>query len=207
ARANRAADADFAGALQDRGEHDIHDADAAHQQGDRGDGDHHVGEDRLGALLLREQRGRDGDRKVLHVVVVRIQNRGHHLGGLDAVSGGAQAHVDTVQLVLHILALVPESVLHGIERDVDDVIDIEHGGPGIRRTGHDLLGKHADHLHPRVVYFDELAHRGTVAQEVYLGAFAENAYGRAGGVVAFVEELSLGEMQAVDQAVGRLDAV
>ena len=33
----RAADADLAGALGDRGQHDVHDADAAHQQRDAGD--------------------------------------------------------------------------------------------------------------------------------------------------------------------------
>ena len=37
--ADRAADADFAGALGHRHDHDVHDADAADKQRDRGDGD------------------------------------------------------------------------------------------------------------------------------------------------------------------------
>src|SRR6185312_16926766 len=47
-----AADADFAGALHHRGQHDVHDADAADQQRDGGDGDHDQGEDALRLLLL-----------------------------------------------------------------------------------------------------------------------------------------------------------
>src|SRR2546422_7234271 len=54
-RAERLADADFAGALGDRHEHDVHDADPAHEQAHR----RNAGEqelERLGRLL-------EGDRK------------------------------------------------------------------------------------------------------------------------------------------------
>ena len=65
----------------------------------------------------------------------------------------------------------------------------------------------ADHFQPGIVDLDELADGGAVAEEVDLGAFAEDADGGAGGVVGLVEELAFGEVQAVDDAVGGLDAV
>ena len=47
-----AADADFAGAFEHRGEHDIHNADTADQQRDAGDAAHDDIEDLLGLLAL-----------------------------------------------------------------------------------------------------------------------------------------------------------
>ena len=70
-----------------------------------------------------------------------------------------------------------------------------------------LLLQHADDFEPGVVHLDEFAERGIVAEQVDLGAFAEHADGGAGGVVGFVEEAAFGQMQAVDDAVGRAHAV
>ena len=89
AGADGAADADFAGALHDGGEDDVHDADAADQQGNGGDGDHDVSEDGLGALLLGEQGGGDGDGEILRVVVGGVENGGDDLGDFDAIGVGA----------------------------------------------------------------------------------------------------------------------
>ncbi len=74
-------------------------------------------------------------------------------------------------------------------------------------AGHDLLLKNADDFHPGIVDLDELAEGGSVAEEIDLGTFTEDADGGAGGVVGLIEELALGEVEAVDDAVGRLDAV
>ena len=106
-----------------------------------------------------------------------------------------------------LLPLVPEAVLQGVEGDVDDVVDVQHGAAGVLRAGHDLLAEDADDFQPGVVHLDEFADGGAVAEEVDLGAFAEHADGGAGGVVGLVEEVAFGEVQAVDDAVGGLDAV
>ena len=66
-------------------------------------------------------------REILHVVVGGVENGGDDLGDLDAVGVGAEAEVDAIELVLHVAALVPEAVLQGVERDVDDVVDVLHG--------------------------------------------------------------------------------
>ena len=63
-RAQGAADADLAGALRDRRQHDVHDADAADQERDAGDRAQHEVEDPLGRLGLFQQLQRDGDRVV-----------------------------------------------------------------------------------------------------------------------------------------------
>ncbi len=60
-RADGAAHADLARALEHAGQHDVHDADAADQQRDRRDGHHHDVEDALRALLLGEQFGGHDD--------------------------------------------------------------------------------------------------------------------------------------------------
>ena len=72
---NGAAQADFAGALEDTGQHDVHDADAAHEQRDGGDGHHDGVEEVLGALLLGEQLRGHNDGEVVGAVVGRIQER------------------------------------------------------------------------------------------------------------------------------------
>ena len=191
AGADGAADADFAGALHDGGEHDVHDADAADEQRDGGDRHHDVSEDGLRALLLGEQGGGDGDAEILHVVVRGVEDGGDDFGDFDAIGVGLQAEVDAIEFVLHDRALVPEAVLQGVERDVDDVVDVLHGAAAVLGAGHDLLAEDADDFQPGIVHLDELADGGAVAEQVDLGAFAEDADGGASGVVGLVEELAL----------------
>src|ERR1035438_6396757 len=109
AGADGAADADFAGAFHDGGEDDVHNADAAHQQRNGGDGDHDVGEDGLGALLLGEEGGGDGDGEILHGMVGGIEDGGDDFGDLDAIGAGLEAKVNAIEIVLHVVALVPEA--------------------------------------------------------------------------------------------------
>ena len=99
------------------------------------------------------------------------------------------------------------AVLEGVERNVDDVVDILHGAAGALRAGHDLFLQHADDLQPRVVDLDEFAEGGIVAEQIDFGAFAEDANRGAGGIVGFVEEAAFFEMEAVDDGIGGPDAV
>src|ERR1017187_9519052 len=207
ASADGAADADFAGAFHDGGEDDVHDADAADEEGNGGDGDHDVGKDGLGALLLGEEGGGDGDAEILHPMVSGVEDGGDDLGGFDAIGVGAEAEVDAVEVVFHAAALVPETVLEGVEGDVDDVVDVEHGWAVVLGAGHDLFAEDADDFHPGIVDLDELADGGSVAEEVDFGAFTEDADGGARGVVGLIEELAFGEVEAVDDGVGGLDAI
>src|ERR1035438_9822010 len=207
AAADGAADADFAGAFHNGGEDDVHDADAANQQRNGGDGDHDVGEDGLGALLLGEEGGGDGDGEILHGMVGGIEDGGDDFGDLDAIGAGLEAKVNAIEIVLHVVALVPEAVSHGVEGDVDDIIDVEHTAAGVLGAGHHLLAEHADDFHPGIVDLDELADGGSVAEEVDLGALAEDADGGARGVVGLVEELAFSEVETVNDAVGGLDAI
>src|SRR5262245_14007177 len=69
ARAEAPADPDLARPLQDVGEHDVHDADAADQQRDAGDAAHDDVEDALRALVLFEQFARDDDRKIVFLAM------------------------------------------------------------------------------------------------------------------------------------------
>src|ERR1017187_4892669 len=202
-----AADADFSGAFHDGGEYDVHDADAAHKQRNGSDGDHDVGEDGLGALLLGEEGGGDGEGEILHGMVGGIEDGGDDFGDLDAVGAGLEAKVDAIEIVLHVVALVPETVSQGVEGDVDDVVDVEHTAAGVLGAGHHLLAEDADHFHPGIVDLDELADRGSIAEEVDLGALAEDADGGARGVVGGVEELAFGQVEAVNDGVGGLDAI
>src|ERR1019366_2829466 len=146
-----------------------------------------VGEDGLGALLLGEEGGGDGDGEILYGMVGGIEDGGDDFGDLDAIGAGLEAKVHAIEIVLHVVALIPEAVSHGVEGDVDDVVDIEHTAAGVLGAGHHLLAEHADDFHPGIVYLDELADGGSVAEEVDLGALAE--------------------VEAVNDAVGGLDAI
>jgi hypothetical protein len=59
----------LARAFEDAGQHDVHDADAAHQQGDGSDGDHDGIEQLLGPLLLGQQFSGHDDAEVVGAVV------------------------------------------------------------------------------------------------------------------------------------------
>src|SRR5882762_7786603 len=72
--ADRAADADLPDALQDRREHDVHDADAADHQGNGRDGTEHDVEDRLGPLLLLQQQLGHRDLEVHDRVVAACEH-------------------------------------------------------------------------------------------------------------------------------------
>src|SRR5256885_16628399 len=96
--ADRAADADLPDALQHRREHDVHDADAADDQGNGRDGTEHDVEDRLGPLLLLQQQLGYRDLEVHDRVVAAGE---HALD--DARHGGdelrvAHPHDDAVEL-------------------------------------------------------------------------------------------------------------
>ncbi len=96
-----AANADFARALHDGGEHDVHDADTTDQERDGRDGHHYIGEDCLGALLLRQERGGNGDGEILDVVVGGIEDGGHDLGNFDAVGVRTKADFDAIEIIFH----------------------------------------------------------------------------------------------------------
>ena len=79
-RADGAADADLARALEHAREHDVHDPDAADEQRDRRERDHDEAEDALRPPLLREQLRRYDQREVVGVAVRGIEDAAHHVG-------------------------------------------------------------------------------------------------------------------------------
>src|ERR1017187_7898364 len=85
AGANGAADADFARPLEHRRQHDVHDADAAHQQRNTGDADHDNAEDELGSPPLLEQPGGHHHGEIARVLMGGFENGAHHAGGLDEI--------------------------------------------------------------------------------------------------------------------------
>src|SRR5215470_9432418 len=86
ARAEAAADSDLARPLQDVGEHDVHDADAANQQRDAGDAAHDDVENSLRALVLLQQFSRDDDRIIVGLAVrVREQFADQDRGRFESV--------------------------------------------------------------------------------------------------------------------------
>ena len=78
ARADGPADADLARPLEHRGQHDVHDADAAHQQRDAGDGAHDDVEQALGLAALRQQRLGHDDLVVVDAAVDAVEQRPDH---------------------------------------------------------------------------------------------------------------------------------
>ena len=74
-RADRAAHADLARALEHRREHDVHDADAADEQRDAGDGAHDDVEEALGLPALLEERLGHDDLVVDDAAVQAVEER------------------------------------------------------------------------------------------------------------------------------------
>ena len=93
ARADRLADADLAGPLADRDEHDVHDPDAAHQERDRGNPGQQQGQQVADPADGRQQLGLVGDREVIgpadrDVVAGLEQGRDLGLDRVDLVRAG-----------------------------------------------------------------------------------------------------------------------
>jgi len=85
--ADGTADANLASALEDGGEHDVHDADAADEKRDGSDGDHDGVEELFGAFLLGEQFGRNNNGKVGGVSVPAVEDAADDFG-----RAGAEVH-------------------------------------------------------------------------------------------------------------------
>src|SRR5205814_217552 len=77
-RADGAANADFAGTLEDGGQHDVHDADSADKQGNRSDGYHDGVEKLLSAPLLGQKLGGNDDAEVPGIVMRGIEDAANH---------------------------------------------------------------------------------------------------------------------------------
>src|SRR5205085_11806946 len=102
----------------------------------RGNRHHHIREDGLGALLLRQQGRGNGDGEVLNIVVGRVDYGGDHLGDFDTVGAGGEADLDAIQIVLQPAeALVPVTILQRVQRNIHDVVDVLHHAARALRAG------------------------------------------------------------------------
>src|SRR5262245_29400796 len=183
---DRAPDADLTRAFENCGKDDIHDADAAHQQGNGRNRHHHVCEDLLSSLLLSQQSGGYRHREVLHFVVSGIEHGRHNLCDFDAVGAGLQAQIDAVQVVAHRRPAIPKSILKCVQRNINDVVDVLHRSAGILGGRHELLLQHAHDFEPRIIHFDELADGWVVPQQTDLRGLAKHAHQCAFLVIGFV---------------------
>ena len=125
AGADRLADADLAGALGDRHQHDVHDADAADQQRDADDGAHHRGdaaEDRgvgLEDLLL--------ERGSWKSFSSSSRGGGARAAGADDLSltWSTDSLERGLEPELHLVGgAAAEDLQRGVERDEDQVVGV-----------------------------------------------------------------------------------
>src|SRR5204863_9469924 len=90
----------FASALENGSQHDVHDANAADEERDGGDGHHDGIEKLLGALLLGEELRRDDDVEVAGIAMRGIQDSADDFGVGDAGIGRREMQVETINLIL-----------------------------------------------------------------------------------------------------------
>src|ERR1041385_3092719 len=186
ARADGAADADLARPLHHRGQHDVHDADAADEERDPGDRAHDDVEDRLRLPPLRQQRLGDHDLVVVRAAVQPVEQRA------DQLRRRPRRHA-----VLH---LHHELVDRRVERVA---VELPHRR---RHRKPDLLVRavaleDADDFQPDVVDLDLPADGGTVAEEIAADGRPDDADLRVIGLVAPVEEAPLGDRHVGDRGV------
>src|ERR1051326_4284361 len=123
-RADGLSDADLARPLRHRDEHDVHDADAADEQGDADDRSHDHGGggerfgDHLQDLFLREHA------EVVFLIFFQVVACAEDLLGLifDEVEVGAAAHLEGEDEALHVLAAPDRG--GGAEGDENDVVAV-----------------------------------------------------------------------------------
>src|SRR5262249_3016786 len=173
ARAEAPADSDLAGPLQDVGEHDVHNADAADQQRDAGDAAHDDVENALRALVLFQQFARDDDRIIVGLAM-RVRE---HLADQDR---GRFESVDDFEtqrnlVKLRFKALKLEFLERRRERDVDVVAEILQFDSFELILRQVVVGEHADDREPHLVNLDSLADWRLGAEEFLFDARADDA--------------------------------
>ena len=122
--AEGAADPDLAGALGDRRQHDVHDPDPAHQEGDARDGAEDDVEDALGLRSAREQLERH-DHLVVLVVVLPAQHLAAGRRDELDVDVTLRLHDDLVELDL--------LDVHGPAADLGLALAVERSPRGERK--------------------------------------------------------------------------
>src|SRR5262245_28615446 len=204
ARAEAPADADLARALQNVGEHDVHDADAADQQRDAGDAAHDDVEDALRALVLFEQLARDNDRIIVGLAV-RVRE---HLADQDR---GRFERVDVLEaqrdlVKLRFKALQLEFLERRRERDVDvvaEILQLDAFELVLRQV---VVGEHADDREPHLVDLEGLADGRLGAEEFLFDARADHAELFVILLVRFGDQAAFGEVVPGEPEIGRGDA-
>src|ERR1700694_1666492 len=152
--------ADLASALENGSQHDVHDADAADEERDGGDGHHDGIEKLLSALLLGEELRGDDDVKVTGVAMGGIQDAADDFGVGDASIGRGEMQVETIDLILQITLRVFETVEDRIQWREDEVVHVfgaDAGNLGLRGK---LWRNDSDYMEPLLVEFDVFADRG-----------------------------------------------
>src|SRR5207245_9383987 len=128
----RATYAELTVPLQESGQHDVHDPYPAHEQGDRGQGDHHDPEAAPRLLLLGQQlRGHD-HAEVAALAARHVQDAAPDLRRLQAVHVRPQLEVEPADLVLDTAPRLLEAEDHGLDRRIAVVVRV--------------LGGEADHV-------------------------------------------------------------
>ncbi len=146
----RSSDTDLAGALKDRGQQDVHDADAADQEGDAGDRSHQEFEHQHALLRLPQSVAAVGQRQP-----VRISGReGAHPGGCprDDLGGGFKGGSPEQER--------GEGTAKGrCHQSSEACLRNPRDHLGVVR-----LGRHADDLHRRAFQRDPTAQRTRVVR-------------------------------------------
>ena len=206
-RADRATDADLLRPLENAGEHDVHDADPADQQRDRGDRDHHHLEDPLRAALLRQQLGGHHDAEVPGLLVRVVEQAADDARGGNGLVGRGQLQVDAVDLVPPLALRVLQAEDGRGERRVDDVVAILGRQAARFVLRRELRAGDADDAEPLLVDLHVLAERGLAAEQRRAHALAQHRDRRRPRLVIVGQEAALGQPDARDALVGRLHAV
>src|SRR5438093_5846994 len=187
--ADRLADADLAGAFRDGDQHDVHDPDAADDQGNAGDRAQHQGEDagRLRGAVQHVLLAEDLKISLGGVRdVMPVQQHLRDLGGRGIRRLGARRlDVD----LLHVAAAAAEEVVpcrgDGYQHHVILVVE------ATRRT---LLGEDTDHAEALPVDLDHLANRVLVVEQVGDHRLADDGDFAGGVDVGRGEELPTGQL-------------
>ena len=99
ARADRAPHADLMRPLEDAGQHDVHDADPAHEQRNRCDRNHDHFEDVLRPFLFGKQFGGNDHAEVVLISMRRIQNTAHNVANDADVCSRVELKINAVNFI------------------------------------------------------------------------------------------------------------
>ena len=157
--------------------------------------------------MFGKQFGGNDHTEIARSVMGRIQNGPHHLRSRRHVSFLPQGEINAVDFISHIAVTVFHSKNCGIQRNIDDVVDVLSRYSRHFRLRAELRASHSNYAKPLFVDLDVLVDRIRSSEQARLGSGSQHTDWRTTILVALIEKPAFQHLKSCDLRVNGVDSV